>query len=262
MTHLTKEQLEDILQGYTAEPEHLAQCAQCRARLAEQKALAARLKSALNSVQPPADLIQKIRSQTTAGSSGSSPAPRILRFRDLRTTWKTALSAVAAIVILAPVLILYLKPTPAHAAALVQIHQHNLSETNDFFSASDPNKLAAYFKEKLGFDPMLPQLEHGLQLRGCCVRHFQGDIVGSYVVDTPEGIISVIVVSDLPQDLGMNKQSEAGSPYVFWTGHFARCHIVSTRIKNYTYCAVGQMTDSHLRNLLSRLLQDDGGEPA
>ena len=86
------------------------------------------------------------------------------------------------------------------------------------------------------------------------MRHFKGDIVGSYVVETPDGIISVVVVSDLPQDLGMNDGAETSGAHVYWKGHFAKCKIVSTRISNYTYCAVGDMPYNHLRTLLEKLL--------
>ena len=44
---------------------------------------------------------------------------------------------------------------------------------------SDPENLARYFKEQLGYDPRLPKLKNGLNLRGCCLDHFKGDVVGS-----------------------------------------------------------------------------------
>jgi hypothetical protein len=94
-----------------------------------------------------------------------------------------------------------------------------------------------------------------MALRGCCIAHFRGRIVGSYVVDTDRGVISIIVVTDHPEALGMaRKDLRSGGTY--HVDSYARCNLASTRFSGRTYCAVGELTVDHdyLCNLLATLL--------
>jgi hypothetical protein len=142
-------------------------------------------------------------------------------------------------------------------AELAQIHRMNLDPDHVFFSESDPLKLANYFKKNLGFHPLMPKTHQGLALRGCCVRHFRGKETGSYVVDTPDGIISIIVVPDTLSDLCM-KNGFAKNGFQFGKSKFATNNMVSVRIGNYTYCAVGEVSDEYLTGVLVALLADVG----
>ena len=146
-------------------------------------------------------------------------------------------------------------PSAAKAAQaeLVKIHNHNLSPAHEFHSEAEPGKLAEYFKSKLGFNPRLPELGHGMALRGCCVKHFRGEVVGSYVVATPQGIMSVIVVTDKPESLGIEGKFKKGEQ-TYWKSSFAKCDMVSVRIGDYSYCAVGEISHAYLTELLSQLL--------
>ncbi len=143
----------------------------------------------------------------------------------------------------------------AARAELVKIHRHNLSADHEFYSEADPAKLAEYFKSKLGFSPFMPVPSQGMVLRGCCVRQFRGQIVGSYVVDTPQGVISVVVVTDKPQSLGMGDKFERQGR-VFWKSSFAKCDMVTVRLGDYSYCAVGEVSHEYLTELLSRLMPE------
>jgi hypothetical protein len=141
----------------------------------------------------------------------------------------------------------------AAQAELVKIHEHNLSANHEFYSEADPEKLAEYFKTKLGFSPTMPRPGRGLALRGCCVRHFRGQVVGSYVVETPQGVMSIVVVTDRPESLGMGQKFQHGQ-YTFWKSSFAKCDMVTARLGDYSYCAVGEISHEYLTELLGRLM--------
>ena len=244
MNHLTEEQLEQIMQGIEVGAAHLASCDLCKSRLEEKQVLAKRLSSAFDNVKASRELVQTIRGKINSESIEPShiQGKNILNIRIHWRGWATAISSAAAVLVLVSLIVYLSAPSQAEAAQseLVKIHQHNISGNHEFYSEAEPEKLAVYFKEKLGFNPRLPETGQGLALRGCCVRHFQGQVVGSYVVDTPEGVMSVVVVTDTPESLGITSKFKHGE-YTFWKSEFAKCDMVSVRIGDYTYCAVGEI---------------------
>lgn len=255
MSHLTDEQFEDIIQGILPEPEHLADCSYCRGLLAEKKALAARLRSAFEALKADERLVEKIRAQLT-NEAVPERAAFVKRLRNVhlqRLAWPAAAAAVVVIGILLGFELMTPSSAAAAQAELVKIHNDNLSAKHEFHSEADPEKLAEYFKSKLGFSPSMPRPEQGLALRGCCVRHFRGQVVGSYVVETPEGIMSIVVVTDLPESLGMARKFQRGKN-TFWKSSFAKCDMVTARLGGYSYCAVGEISHEYLTELLIQLL--------
>jgi hypothetical protein len=259
MTHLTDEQFEDIIQGTIPEPEHVSGCEQCRNALASKRATAERLRAAFASVKPSENLAANIRAELTKSSKAPEKVwhaghPSIIRLT--KAVWPAAAAAVLIIAVILGIYGISPQPVLGAPAELVQIHQHNLSDSHEFYSESDPKKLAEYFKEKLGFSPSMPALGRGMEIRGCCVRHFQGKIVGSYVVDTPEAVISIIAVTAEPQTLDMNSSFEYEG-HTFYKATFAKCDMVATRLGNYTYCAVGEVSHDYLTQLLASLIPKD-----
>lgn len=259
MNHLTDEQFEEIMQGQ-APPPHLTQCPQCLAILTEKQALANRLRSTFDSVQPHADLAARIRATIKHAKEPVRPPDPAAPTGPIRSHWRlwsSLAAAAAAVIVLIPVITYLIGPSDAQMAQakLVEIHQHNIADHKEFYTDADPQKLADYFKDKLGFTLALPSLGHGMSIRGCCVAHFRGRIIGSYVVDTQRGVISVIVVTDSPESLGMNpmpRQPKHQQP--FWRSSFARCDMVTVRLGDYSYCAVGEVSHEMLTDLLARLL--------
>lgn len=253
MTHLTEEQLESILRGEAAPDEHLHQCPFCSDRLAEKQALADRLRCAFAGVEASEELAARVRRQTRLRvCSGESAAPANRRPVSRWRYWMAAAAALIAI----PLLALLLTPSKAMAAEeLARIHAMNMNQDHGFFSESDPAKLAGYFRRTLGFNPLLPKTHQGLALRGCCVKHFRGRETGSYVVDTPNGVMSVIVVTDDLDKLGMTDRFVRDGRR-FGKSAFADNQMVAVRIGHFTYCAVGEVSHEYLTDLLSRLLAD------
>ncbi|MHC4192582.1 MAG: anti-sigma factor family protein [Planctomycetota bacterium] len=261
MDHLSDEQFEDILQGEDVGLTHLRQCQDCRNRLAERRAIAGRLRSAFSSVQADSELADRIRSQLARISAPAKTAEPIRHAAPVhrhRRLWPALAAAAAVLVVAIPVSLYLGTPSQAQAAQaeLVKIHMHNLSPGHEFYSEAEPGKLADYFKSELGFNPRLPKPGQGLALRGCCVRHFRGQVVGSYVVGTPQGVMSVVVVTDKPESLGIVGKFRRGQ-HTYWKSSFAKCDMVSVRIGDYSYCAVGEISHEYLTELLSQLLPEE-----
>jgi hypothetical protein len=263
MNHLTNEHLEDIMQGHDVDLTHLNQCQDCQDRLAEKRAIATKLRSAFMSVKADEGLAGRIRSQINQNSETSETAKaiKLTWARHLHHKLWPALAAAAAIfIVLVPLSMYVLTPATATAAQaeLAMIHQQNLGSHREFYNNADPEKLAEYFKDKLGFAPAFPCTGQGMAIRGCCIAHFKGQIVGSYVVDTPKGVISIIVVTDTPRQMGMTHMpKKSGYEQSLWKSSYAQCNMVTVRLGDYSYCAIGEISEishEYLRDLLSRLL--------
>lgn len=254
MNHLTHEQFENILQGKSLDDEHLSQCKLCQSRLKEKQALAARLKIAFSGVTPSDELSQKIHNQIgiTVHSQDQQAEPQTINLPPHWKRWATTVSSIAAILILGLLVKVTLIPDPAYAD-LVEIHQHNLRQGNDYVPQTDPDALVTHFQEALGFNPRLPAMSQGVQLRGCCIKHFKDKVVGSYVVGTPQGIISIVAVQDEPVALNMKRRSQTNS-HTYYHSQFAKCDMVAVRISGYTYCAIGEVTPDYLQTLLEKLI--------
>ncbi|MBE3063756.1 MAG: hypothetical protein IMZ69_01905, partial [Spirochaetes bacterium] len=252
---------EDIVQGKAAEPPHVAECQTCRDGLAERRAVRERLQLAFASVHASPALAARIGRSLAesrpavpeASFRGPRSPSRIHRLS--RRTWAT-LAAVAAVLVLAiPALMYFGAPNSAVAAQteLVRIHERNLVAEHEFYSDADPAKIAEYLKTRLGFEPATPRLGQGRAMRGCCVAHFKGQAVGSYVVETPRGPISIIVVRQTPEELGIDHPFQDNGK-TFWADTFAKNHMVAVRLGGYSYCAVGEVP----RDLLTSILLDLG----
>jgi len=199
MRHLTDQQLEEILGGTAPESAHLEECELCRGRLSEFRAMQARLVTAFGSVHADRKLLERVRSRlkhVSAGSIAVKPGGKKGASQVHRIFWRAA-AAAAGLLLLAIPLSIYLgapKAAVAAQAELFRIYEHSVSPHTELYADADPGKLAEYLKDELGFQPAFPRLGAGMSLRGCCVTHFRNKPVGSYVVQTPRGIISLIVI--------------------------------------------------------------------
>ena len=266
MSHLTNEQFEDIMQGRDVDFSHLVECQDCRDRLAEKRAISEKLRLSFMSVKADENLAGRILSKINeksraAETSGSLPMVWAAQLR--RRVWPALATAAAILMVLVPMSMYVMTSSEATAARaeLVMIHQQNIGPHREFFSDANPEKLAGYFKDKLGFTPAFPCTGQGMNIRGCCFAHFKGQIVGSYVVDTPKGVISIIVVSDTPKQMGMVRMSKkTGYEQELWKSSYAQCNMVTVRLGDYSYCAIGEVSEishDYLGELLMRLLPDN-----
>lgn len=257
MTHLTDEQFEDIVRGSVPVPAHVAECQACRDRLTAHKVVRARLQSSFAPVHASEGLAERIRGATKEGRPAAALRVQCQpsRIHHLsRRAWATLAAAAAVLVFAVPALLYLTTPNSAAAAQaeLVRIHTDNLTTKHEFYAEADPAKLADYLKTQLGFEPATPRLGQGMAMRGCCVAHFKGHAAGSYVVETPRGPISIIVVPQTPQELGIDHPLQ-GYGRTFWADTFATNNMVAVRLGNYSYCAVGEVPQELLAQILLNL---------
>ncbi len=257
MIHLTDEQFEDLMQGKDVRFAHLKDCIECRDRLSEKQDLASRLRLAFATVKPTEGLAERIRRKLNVSSMRvkHTGERHLLNVLFQRRRWLSLASAAAVLIIAIPLVFFLAEPSAAVAAKaeLVKIHNDNLSAKHEFYNQTDPQKVADYFKSRLGVSPIILRSGQGQSLRGCCLCRFRGQIVGSYVLETPQGMMSIVIVRERPQALGMERKFRIGDR-VFWSSSFAEHKLVIIRIGQYSYCAVGKGPDSHLTELLTQLV--------
>ncbi|MHC4984057.1 MAG: anti-sigma factor family protein [Planctomycetota bacterium] len=250
MKHLSDEQFEELLSGEKADDVHLRECEQCRRRLSDMRALRSRLRSAFSSVAPPAGLAGRMRDliakqQEASGSARKAP----VYFR----IWP-ALAAAAAIMIVAVPLFYFLgQPGSATAATaeLARIHTANVAGTDGFHRESDPDKLIAYLSGEGCRGPAKPRLcQHCASLTGCNVAQFHGRKVATYCMNTPGGSVSIIIVEDEPESLGLSRTAERNKLKVL-LGSYDRANVAAVRSGGLTYCAIGQISHEALADLLT-----------
>ena len=166
MTHLTDDQLEELLLAGQSDSEHLAACPQCRARWEEQCALRRRLHAAWSGIHAPGELAERLRRQIADASGAPHRASAFHwppRFRWL---------AVAAVLLIGSALVVHYGTGSFENVAqaqLVEFHQANLSPSAGIYGSADPAKLATYMRSKLGYVPQVPQPVAGISIRGGCV---------------------------------------------------------------------------------------------
>ena len=257
MTHPGEEQLEQALNDPQTLADHLAACGQCRLHVEQMLATRDRLRAAMAGVRAPAALAGRIRSELGSARAALKPARQRSPVRQhFRARLWPVIAAVAALVVAGlPLGVYFWGPSDVSAAQqqLFNIHQSNLSDGKHFHAQDEPAELARYFRDELGFAPAMPKLHQGMEMRGCCVAHFRDKPVGSYVVQTPRGIISIIVVPDHPDSMGMTgRRILDGKTY--YLGGYAKSNMVAVRLNNLTYCAVGEVQDQLLLDLVAKLV--------
>ena len=243
---LTDQQIEDILSGQMPQSDDLD--AEDLARLAEARAIRARLQAAFDSTHASEALAEKVR----AGLR-NAPAPRgrIIRF----PTRFLPAAAAAALLIIAPILYSLWGPEPARAGTveLANIHKVNLAGPEGFYATGDCEEIKAYFKKKLGFEPKLLSQCPELRIVGCHVAKLKGKMVATYVVELDDTKASIIVTEDWPKKLGLG--CGCGHPHCkcFHNGQCGGLSIVSVRLGERSYSVVGNLPAKSLKGVLERL---------
>lgn len=206
-----------------------------------EKAMGQRLRSAFGSIGADDELVQKINVQSLHKKGLN------IKLRP----WLTVAAAIFFVILPLSFHLVKTRSVIANNAGLVEIHLENHEGNREFFTDSDPVKMAEFFKEKLGFSPVGLRTSNGVALRGCCTAHFRGKIVGSYGVETPDGFVSIVVVDETPGSIGMTAIAEKSG---YWRASYSNCKMVAVRRNGYTYCAVGLVPEQSLEELLGRLM--------
>ncbi len=210
----------------------------------EYAAQSKRLQQAFRTVTPTPQLADNIRQLLVlTDASAARPARRFGR-------WLTA----AVIILGAGIALFYLGPAPDATAAqrnLLHIHQSNLAPDGAAYRESDPQRVAARIRQQLGCCPVAPLRDsHSAGRNTCtCVNCTCDPSVCSYLVDTDRGPISGSVVPDRPAALGMRTAASG-----LWQGAVDGNNLVAQRVQDYTYCAVGAVSNDALTQLLFYIL--------
>jgi hypothetical protein len=258
--HLTDEQFEDVLRSPGSHAEHLAACEDCRRVLGEHEALRLRLQRGFASVMVPQGLVDRIAAQAhgqaqrgqnigLGPNSGGSP-----RIRRPYFIFRWPVMAAAAAILIAAVTIGFMiwSPQSANAAQsqLVRIHQANLSGEARMFASGEPGQLKEYLQSQMKESIPIVNPSQGMKLQGCCVARFKDKDAASYLVKTDQGSVSIIILKESPQALGM-KQMAAPD---FWSAASDNCNMAAAHCPcGHFFYAVGEAPTSTLVNVLAQV---------
>jgi hypothetical protein len=258
MSHLTEGQFEDILQGRAERPAHVDQCARCRARLDEKRALARRVHMAFSSIHAGADLADRIQTEIAAAQRALAEVRhRIIPFRARRHVWSGLAVAAAILIIVIPrSLRMNTGPqTTVARTALAGIHRTNLNSLEGPMSEDGSGKQCRCLEGRLDGGRIMPCCKRGLCLCGCRMREFQGRPVQSCVIQEPNALpISVVVVPVSPQALGMTagpRTTVAGQ--TIWQAACGPCNMASIRMGDESCCVIGHVAQENLAAILNEL---------
>jgi hypothetical protein len=174
------------------------------------------------------------------------PEKRVLPFR--LPAWSAWVGLAAILILAVSLFFRFGDPSfPARAqTALVQIHLANLAPGTKLFR--DPEKLSSYLNLELGFVPRFPKKTPAITIRGCEVRKFFKKPVASYILDTPAGEVSIIVISQHPSSLGLKESlGRAGDDTgTCWVQSLGKVNLAAVRRSNVSYFAVGSLSQEKL----------------
>lgn len=245
---LTDEQFEDALHGA---PPGQADPAD-RAALEQADALRGRLRKALTGLQADGTLAERIRSAVR--EQGNHGPGRLVR---LGYRLIPAAIAAAALLLVVPTVVELLSPAPAHAATheLAKIHEDNLAGADGFVRADDRRKIEAFFRDKSGFASVAIPAGPDVRLEGGCLATIRRQPAASYLVAVDGARVTVIVTRQWPEDLGLTCGCGVSHCKCYHKGNCRECNLVSKKIGDYSYTAVGKATQDQLREILARLGQ-------
>jgi len=257
---LTDEQFESILAGSEGEPSDLA--ADDRARLAEARAVRGRLRKAFEPVTAGTGLAERIGAALQAETESPDVRSRereedgggrrrVMRF----ARWLAPLAAAAAVLVAVAVFDFSGERAEAAPVQLARIHSDNLAASGAFHHVSNAEEAAEHLRAHLGFTPQIVSRDGEVILEGCAVAEFRGGKVAAYLLTVGGAKVSVIVTEDSPEAMGLVCGCGCGMTdcRCYHTGHCEGCNIMSLRIGDRSYSAVGAVPGDVLKGVLARL---------
>ncbi len=252
---ITYVQLEELVEGEadTSEVDN------DRIRMAVEghRALRRRIRGAFESQRPGIGLFVRVQS-TVSAAGAASPREHgevVLRF----PRWGVVASA-AAMVLMVLSAVYLLAPDPqapvsagqGKIAQAVLAHIHTETSSHPTHPSSDWSDVRGYLAEQTGIRPRKVS-GSSLQLVGGSRTEFMGEAAASYVFQTPEGPLTVVVMRTSPEKLNFDhcRRIHAGQ---FWACGFRDSRMVAVRVGDLTYCAIGKFDHDRLSELLRPLL--------
>lgn len=257
MSHLTNEQMDEILLSGASEPDHLRECASCRVKLAHRRALGSRVRDAFASLHADDSLRDRIQAALTGQPNGPTAVRAAAAPKRFPGRLYSMMAPAAAVILVALLITHFLgRPPQANAAQLelLRIHHHNLSEHGDMMTDLDPKSVEAYFEEYLDHAPDVVATGRGLNYCGCRVQTYRGQPVGSYVVDTSGAKVTVLTLQEMPEALGMKKMPGLSTAdHITWVATCECCNMAAVRVSGQTYYALGEASHEELHLVLLAL---------
>jgi len=253
MSHLTDEQLEDILQGHGRAGEHVEWCPQCRARLDEKRALARRVRRAVLAIHAGTDLADRLQVRATAAGPGTRP--HLLRLHTRRQAWSAL--AVAALVLVAVGLRISHIETSAHVqaaqTALIGLHHANLDSLEEDAHGMAHHEACECLRSISGRGTAMPCCQRGLCACGCQMREFQGRLVECCTIQKPNTpSVSVVLIPETPAALGMTRTAATTTTgQTIWQASRGPCNLACVRLGPESCCVIGQVPHAELVALLN-----------
>ena len=163
--------------------------------------------------------------------------------------------AAAVLLVLAPMVLHMLAPSPAAAATrdLVRIHEQNLAGAGGFFPAADRDRLVAVFREKLHFAPVMLPAGPDVKLQGGCLVRIAEREAGGYLLAVGYNQVTVIVTREWPEELGLGCPCGQPRCQCYHKGQCRGCNLVSKRVGDYSYTVVGDAPAARLQGVLKQI---------
>ncbi len=251
---LTDEKLEDLVRGEggceVLDPE-------TQTIVTDHRRLRNRLRAACYSQSPDPALAFRVHGAIREAMGESSEGTQPSR---IRSFWPAAASAAAVLLVVLAARTLLFSPQSAPGgqnkvsqAILAHIHE----EHSEFGRPSIPFRRREQFiraiKAATGLTPVLPTSQL-YPIRGGGAPIFFGEHAAAYVLGTPHGEVTVIVMRQKPDTLDFDHCWPVdGGQVRTWACGFKTDKMVARRIGGLTYCVVGRLTHSQLSSILEAI---------
>lgn len=251
---LTEEQIEDILSGKSPVPDDIDE--DSISRLDGHRALRKRLRTAADTIDPPAGFEERVRdslakeraAEEGGGRSGGGGA--LLN----RIIYRIGVVAAAAAILVVAGIFVFSTDSATAQANIARIHRDMVAGVEGFHAAGDPANICERLKGKCSSCIHLPQLDGNCSYAGWRIAQFRGKDVAVVLVEVNGKKVSIISVPGDPGslDFGRMFQKEGRT----WCNcAFEECSMAAVGIKGHTYIVAGEASHDILMGLLDRLVK-------
>jgi hypothetical protein len=253
---ITETKLEELVRGETDESE--LDDEDVASAVEGHRALQQRLQTAFNSVRP--GIHTFVRIQSAVSSAGIQPPSDVRHTRPF-PRWHVAVSAAAMVLVVLGAAMLLgpgaNPPTepgsaPGKIAQAVLAHIHSETASHPAHPSEDWTELRGYLAETTG---IAPRRVSGSRLRlvGGSRTELFGESAASYVMQTPQGPVTVVVMRMHPDRLNFDHCREVDARRL-WACGFREYRMVAVRVGKLTYCCIGKLDHDKLSQILLPLL--------
>ncbi|MFP4052444.1 MAG: hypothetical protein ACLFV7_01105 [Phycisphaerae bacterium] len=216
----------------------------------EHRTLRNRLRAACYSQSPDPGLVFRIHASIREAEGNSTEGIRPGR---MRSFWPAVASAAAVLLVVFAARTLLVTPRPAPGgqakvtqAVLAHIHEEHSELGRPSIPFLQREQFVREIKAATGLTPLVPDSDR-FTIRGGGAPIFFGEHAAAYVLGTPHGEVTVVVMRREPRALNFDHcWPVADQDGRMWACGFQAEKMVARRIGELTYCAVGRLTHEQL----------------